>query len=317
MRANTGFDQPSPMLPVVPGLDERAAVLGAHQSGVQHLKFGAGTALAQLAVIILGQPRQHPRASQQLQVMGQRGGVSRVRKLPKHLLIRKDLAGIGATKLEQAAQQRRFVHAGQKQDVPRKRGLDQRIQNVTPPAFRLAHQARGARIGTVENVVLQTPAERLAHVRERPVRHGNHLKTSGKAFGQAALDEQRRRTEQNHFQGNAGVAVLVPKQLYDRRPMGDFLNLVQNQQRTGFVLPGLDPGNIPLLFNPSAVAQGWLVGGCVTGGYFGRLHYLPNHSGLAHLSGASQYLHKTALFLEPFQQFVMDGLSYHAVISTC
>jgi tripartite-type tricarboxylate transporter receptor subunit TctC len=58
MRADTGFNQPSPVVAVLSGLGERAAVLGAYQRGVQHLQLGAGTALAHLPASILGQPGQ-------------------------------------------------------------------------------------------------------------------------------------------------------------------------------------------------------------------------------------------------------------------
>jgi hypothetical protein len=46
-------------------------------------------------------------------------------------------------------------------------------------------------------------------------------------------------------------------------------------------------------------------------GDFCRHHYLPNDRGLAHLPGACHYLHKAAPFFQPFQQFVVDGLTYH------
>jgi hypothetical protein len=156
------------------------------------LQFGAGTALAHLAVSMFGKPCQHPCALQQFEVMGKGGGVSGVRKLANHFLIGKDLAGIGATKLEQAAQQRRFVHARQKQDVPRNGGFNQRIQNVTPPAFRVGDQFGGAGIRAVKMYCsrFQPNASRIsvndqcgtAITSKRPAR----------LSVKAALDEQRR-----------------------------------------------------------------------------------------------------------------------------
>ena len=78
---------------------------------------------------ILAQTNQHPRALEQLQVMGERGGISRFGQLADHFLVREYLPRVGATQLKQAAEQGGFIHPRQKQDVPRNGGVNQGIQN--------------------------------------------------------------------------------------------------------------------------------------------------------------------------------------------
>ena len=75
-------------------------ILGAYKGGIQRLQFWAGSPLARLAVGILGEPGQHTCSLQQFEVVGKRDGVSGVRKLADHLLIRQNLSGVSAAEKE-------------------------------------------------------------------------------------------------------------------------------------------------------------------------------------------------------------------------
>ena len=100
MRADARFDEPAPIITVLPDFGNGALILCAHKGSVQYLKFGAGTTLTHLAVCVFGKPCQHPCALQQFEVVSKCCRVSCIGKLANHFLIGKDLAGIGATKLE-------------------------------------------------------------------------------------------------------------------------------------------------------------------------------------------------------------------------
>ncbi len=70
------------MVAILPGFGEGAARLRRHQRRVQHLQLGAGATLAHLTVRVLRQARHHARAPQEVQVMGQGHGVTRIMQLP-------------------------------------------------------------------------------------------------------------------------------------------------------------------------------------------------------------------------------------------
>jgi hypothetical protein len=61
------------------------------------------------------------------------------------------------------AQQRRVVHPGQQQDVPRNRGFDQRVHNVTPPALWFGNQRRLPGSRTLEHELVKVPPESRVH----------------------------------------------------------------------------------------------------------------------------------------------------------
>ena len=69
--------------------------------------------------------------------MAQGGGIAGVLKLPDHLLVGENLAGIVAGQLEQAAQERRLIDTAQKQDVAGDCGLDKGVADIAPPPFLL------------------------------------------------------------------------------------------------------------------------------------------------------------------------------------
>ncbi len=49
-------------------------------------------------------------------------------------------------------------------------------------------QTSGARVSTIENVLLGIPVKGLLHLSERPVRHRQDLKSSSKTLRQALLN---------------------------------------------------------------------------------------------------------------------------------
>jgi hypothetical protein len=65
---------------------------------------------------------------------------STIVKLAEHLVVGKHLSRVAAAQLEEAPQQSGFVHPSQQQDVSRDGGLDQRVEDVAPPALRFAYQ---------------------------------------------------------------------------------------------------------------------------------------------------------------------------------
>jgi len=50
-------------------------------------------------------------------------------------------------------------------------------------------QTSGARVSTIENVLVDIPAKSLLHFTERPVRNRQDLKSSSKTLRQALLDK--------------------------------------------------------------------------------------------------------------------------------
>ncbi|MEI6785241.1 MAG: hypothetical protein WCQ21_30450, partial [Verrucomicrobiota bacterium] len=78
-----------------------------------------------------------------------------------------------------------------------------------------------------------------------------------------------------------------------------------NQQSPSGGFSGFEPGQIPLLLQPSPLAQSWLVGGGVVGGHPDRLHHLPGERGLANLARAGQDLEESPRLFHPPQQGVL------------
>ena len=101
------------------------------------MQLRARSALANGLAGILLEARDRPGAAQQIEVMRQSGGIARVLKLSEHLCIREHLAGIAATQLEQPSQKGRLVYPGHQEDIAGDGGLDQRIEQVAPPALRV------------------------------------------------------------------------------------------------------------------------------------------------------------------------------------
>jgi hypothetical protein len=94
------------------------------------------------------------------------------------------------------------------------------------------------------------------------------------------------------------------------------LNFVQNQQCADLLFTGLESRNVPLLFQPSTVAQARFIGGCIMTWKFGPGHDLPDKRGLAELARSGQHLHEAALLFQPSYQLIVDGLAYHNLLNT-
>ena len=93
------------------------------------------------------------------------------------------------------------------------------------------------------------------------------------------------------------------------------MDFVQDQQGAALVLASLQPGNVPLLFEPGAIPQGWLISGCVVGRELDCGHDLPDQRSFAGLARPRQYLHEAALFPQPLQQLIVNGLAYHNLLN--
>lgn len=82
------------------------------------------------------QPGDHARASEELEVMRESDGIAGIHQLAKHFLIGENLTGIGAGKLEQAAEQRWLIDPVEQKDVSGQGGFDQGVVNVVFPTCR-------------------------------------------------------------------------------------------------------------------------------------------------------------------------------------
>ena len=166
VRANGGFRQSTPGVAIGAPACGFATGLCGHEGGVEHLQFGAGSALADLVSRKLLQTGDHACPFEELEVVSERNGIARIHQLAEHFLVGEDLPGIRAGKLEQAPQQRGLIDTGEQQDVARERGFDQRIVDVLPPAVGIVRQRGGSRIGSEKQEFFQIPAEGLAHLGE-------------------------------------------------------------------------------------------------------------------------------------------------------
>ena len=213
------------------------------------------------------------------------------------------MPGVAARELEQPPQERRLVDAGEEQYVARDRRLDQRVDDVAPPAVRILHQRRRARVPAVEDELLQGPAEGLAHLREGPVGKAQHLEAARQALREPASDEERRRSEEDHLQSPILPCVFVPEPLHRLRPAGDLLDLVQRQD--GPLSPpcrNREASCLPLLFDPVPPPERRFVGAGQPGGHPGCLDDRPDERGLAHLPGAGNDLQESPGLLQPCRE---------------
>jgi hypothetical protein len=91
----------------------------------------------------------------------------------------------------------------------------------------------------------------------------------------------------------------------------DLLDLVEHQEGSLTFCPGLESGEVPLLFQPGPIAQGRFIRRRVVGRESGVAHHLSDHGGLSDLPRACNHLEKPASLAEPFQEFGVDGLADH------
>lgn len=123
------------------------------------------------------------------------------------------------------------------------------------------------------------------------MRERDELEAPCQALGEPALDQQRRRPEQQHLQVHALGAVAVPQALDRFGPVRELLDLVENQHGAfASHLCRAHAGDVPLLLDPDPVPQRGLVGGGEVDGQSGALHDLPREGGLADLPRAGEDL---------------------------
>jgi hypothetical protein len=74
----------------------------------------------------------------------------------------------------------------------------------------------------------------------------DELEATGQALGEAPLDQERRRSEDDDTKVQACPLVLVPQPLDDLRPGPDLLDLVEDQQGPPAGGACQDPAGFPL-----------------------------------------------------------------------
>ena len=216
--------------------------------------------------------------------MGEGRRVAGVVELAEHLGVAELLPGVAAAELEQPTQECRLVHPGEQEHVAADRGLDQRIEDVPPPAGLVADQRRGPRVAAEEDELVEGDPEGGPHLRERPVRDAEDLEPAGQALGEPLLHEQRRRSEQDHLQPATGAGVLVPQALDGLGPAGGLLDLVDHEHGAGGA--GLEACRLPLLRDPLRATERGLVGAHDADRHRQILDHLRDERRLAHLPRA-------------------------------
>ena len=111
MRADRRFDEPSAEITLRARLLERPSRLRSHERCIQYLELRDRTAAARGGACKLLQAGEHAGAGKQIEIVRERGRIARILQLAEHLRVRKDLSRITAPEFEQAAQERRLVHA--------------------------------------------------------------------------------------------------------------------------------------------------------------------------------------------------------------
>jgi hypothetical protein len=214
---------------------------------------------------------------------------------PQHLVVRQDLTREPASEQEQLAEERRFVDPGEKEDVASQGRFNQTVYDVLPPPQLARNQAGCPRIGSEEKVLVQVPAERISHFGKRPVRNAQNLEPTRETVRKPPLHQRRCGTEEQDLDGSRLPRVLVPEPLDDLRPLGDLLDLVQDQNHAAPPRgSGQHPGALPLCFDPRGILQGRFVGGRVVGRGIQLLDGLKRQRGLSRLTRAGEHLDETA-----------------------
>src|SRR5665647_1714966 len=262
----------------------RQAGGGGHERGVEHLQLGTGAASAHDAPRVLRQPRDHAGAGEQVEVVRQGGGVACVLELAQHLGVAEDLPVVLTGQVEQPSEQRGLVDAGEQQHVAGDGGLDERVEHIATPAGRRSDERRGARVSPEVQVVVEAEAERLLHLRERPVGQVQLLEAACQALGEPARDEQRGGAEDDHLEGRAGARVFIPQSFDGLGPGRHLLHFVEHEHTA--IGARTRPSSRPLLADPRGALQGRLVGAGVAHGHAQAIGDLGHQRGLADLPGA-------------------------------
>ena len=183
--------------------------------------------------------------------------------------------------LEEPPQERRLVHPREQEHVTRDGGLDEGVPDRAHPPAVILHKRSGPRVAAMEEEALERPAERLPHLRRRPVGQMEDLEAAGQALREPALDQERRRSEQHHLEQTLGPGVFVPQPLDRLRPAGGFLHFVEHED--GTPAAPREPCRLPLLRDPLRPAQGRLIGAGEHDRQPRRLDNLLHQRGLADL----------------------------------
>lgn len=147
----------------------------------------------------------------------------------------------------------------------------------------------------MEDVLVERPAERVAHLGVRPVRQVQELEATGQALGQSACDQQGCRAEQHHLERNAMARVVVPQPLGGLGPARDLLNLVEHEHGTRLARVLREQAcGIPLLSDPLHAAQRGLVGACDPVRQTQGFHHLLHQCALTHLARTGHHVQETA-----------------------
>ena len=124
MRPYRGLDEAAPEPRVSTRRAESQAGGRGDEAGVESQQFRARAPVPDRVAELLETGHQAS-ATEQIEIVSQGGRVARVLELPDHLLVGEDLPRVLAPHPEHLAQQGRFVHPGQQEDVARDGGLDQ------------------------------------------------------------------------------------------------------------------------------------------------------------------------------------------------
>ena len=303
--ADRRFGQASEQFPVGERFPDADAGLRRCQRGVEdlHLRLRALVRGETAHVILQAGNRADTR--EQVEVFGECLYIALVLQVFRHFSVRQNLPGTSAVHLKQTFQQQRFSDAGERQHIAGDGDFHQGILYVARPARRFVNEGRGARIGAVEKILFQVPAEGPAHLGETPVRQVQFFQVPVNAFNRPAPRQQRRRAEQYHFHRPAVARVRVPEAFHRCRPARDSLYLVQYQQRA--FVPGSarqTPRLRPLQPDPhSAGAQRRIIRAGKVERQLAALRHLPHKRRLAHLPRARYELNQLARLPDSPRQF--------------
>ena len=79
------------------------------------------------------------------------------------------------------------------------------------------------------------------------------LKSTGEALGETLGDQHRSRSQQEDFEWDTRVRILVPESFDSLGPVGNLLNFIQNQYGAGLArLCSFDASCLPLLLDPAS-----------------------------------------------------------------
>ena len=216
-----------------------------HEGGVEDVELGARSAGAVAGAGVLGEADDQSRIRKEPEVVRQRGGVAGFLNLPEHLVVGEDPAGVVAGQLHQAAHERGFLDAGQRDDVPFDAGGEDGAAHGGTPHIDIADLIRHPRIATEEQVLIEAEAEGRRHFGIRPMAYTNGHEASGQAFVQTGHDGPRGGPGDDDAQWAPVAPIPVPLSLDDQRPHVHMLDFVEGQDEAPVALLGTLPCRFP------------------------------------------------------------------------